>query len=67
MAFTHLKQEPIKGKAIPVIGHGGQQDYEISKLPHFLDMRLIDDSEALCTGHPLPTGGFLVLLISVRS
>jgi hypothetical protein len=33
-----------KGKAIPVKGHGGPKGCETSKLPHFLDNRLTDDT-----------------------
>jgi hypothetical protein len=34
-----------KGKAIPVSGHEGPEGCETSRLPHFLDNRLTDDSE----------------------
>jgi hypothetical protein len=34
-----------KGKAIPVTGRGGPQVCDTSKLPHFLDNRLIDGGE----------------------
>jgi hypothetical protein len=30
----------IKGKSIPVAGHGGPYSHETSRLPHFLDNRL---------------------------
>jgi hypothetical protein len=32
----------IKGKAIPVRGHGSPQVCETSRLPHFLESRLAD-------------------------
>jgi hypothetical protein len=35
----------VKGKSIPVRAHGGPQGFETSRLPHFLDNRLIDDSK----------------------
>jgi hypothetical protein len=38
----------VKGKAIPVTGHGGRLGCETSGLPHFLDNRLIDGGEAVC-------------------
>jgi hypothetical protein len=31
-----------RSKAVPVTGRGGPQDYETSRLPHFLDCRLTD-------------------------
>jgi hypothetical protein len=36
-----------KGKAIPVTGHEGPLGCETSRLPHFLDNRLTDGSEAV--------------------
>jgi hypothetical protein len=35
----------VKGKAIPIIGRGGQQGCETSRLPHFLDNWLTDGSD----------------------
>jgi hypothetical protein len=54
-------------KAIPAISRGRLYGSETSRLPHFLDSRLTDDSDvsALSTNRPLPPGGFVVL-ISVR-
>jgi hypothetical protein len=41
----------LKGKAIPVIGCGGLQGCETSRLPHFLDNQLEDDSEVVSLTH----------------
>jgi hypothetical protein len=41
----HILQR--KGKAIPVTGRGGPQGCETSRLPHILDNRLTDGSEAV--------------------
>jgi hypothetical protein len=59
-----------KGKAIPVTGRTGPLGCETSRLPHFLQNRLIDGREVVSrtrrpAGRPLPPGRFLVL-ISVR-
>jgi hypothetical protein len=59
-----------KHKAIPVTGHGGPYDCEMSRLPHFLDNRLTDGGEVVGLKRrppftPPPPGRFLVL-ISVR-
>jgi hypothetical protein len=43
-----------KGKAIPVTGLGGPFSCETSRLPHFLDNRLIDDREGVSLMHPPP-------------
>jgi hypothetical protein len=37
----------VKGKAIPVTGHGGPDGCETSRLPHFLDNRLTDGGEVV--------------------
>jgi hypothetical protein len=37
----------VKGKAVPVTGREGQWGCETSRLPHFLDSRLIDGSEVV--------------------
>jgi hypothetical protein len=63
--FTIVKG---KGKAIPVTGRGGPYGSETSRLPHFLDNRLTDNSETVSlTSRPpfTPPGRFLVV-ISVR-
>jgi hypothetical protein len=36
-----------KGEAIPVTGHGDRQGCETSRLPHFLDSRLVDGGEVV--------------------
>jgi hypothetical protein len=36
-----------KGKVIPVTDRGGQQGFETSRLPHFLDNRLTDGGEVV--------------------
>jgi hypothetical protein len=36
-----------KGKAIPVIGHGGPYDCETSRLIYFLDNRLTDGGKVV--------------------
>jgi hypothetical protein len=57
-----------EGKSLPVIGRGGSQGCEKSRLPHFLDNRLTDGGEVVSptrAGRPFPPGKFLVL-ISVR-
>jgi hypothetical protein len=61
--FIHMK-----GKAILVTSREGPQGCETSRLPHFLDNRLIDGGEVVSpTRRPAlhPPGRFLVL-ISVR-
>jgi hypothetical protein len=35
------------GKAVPATGRGGAQGCETSRLPHFLDNRLIDGDEVV--------------------
>jgi hypothetical protein len=39
--------ESKKGKAIPVISHGGPKDCKTVRLPHFLDHSLTDGSEVV--------------------
>jgi hypothetical protein len=41
-------------KAIPVIGHGGPQGCDRSRLPHFLDNRLTDGSKVVSLMRRLP-------------
>jgi hypothetical protein len=37
----------ILGKVIPVTGREGPQGYETSRLPHFLDNRLVDGGKVV--------------------
>jgi hypothetical protein len=37
----------VKGKAIPVTGHGAPQSCEMSRIPHFPDNQLTDGSEVV--------------------
>jgi hypothetical protein len=37
----------VKGKAIPVTGHGGPQECETLRVPHYLDNQLKDGGEAV--------------------
>jgi hypothetical protein len=32
-----FKKKKRKGKAVPVIGHGGLRDCEMSRIPYFVD------------------------------
>jgi hypothetical protein len=43
-----------KGKINPVTGRGGPQGYETSRIPHFLDNRLIDGGEVVSLTHRPP-------------
>jgi hypothetical protein len=43
--IRRLKNIHKKGKAIPVIGHGGPHACATSRLPYFLDNRLTDGGE----------------------
>jgi hypothetical protein len=57
----------VKGKAIPITGHGGPEGYEMLRLPHFLDSWLTDGSEIVSLMHQLPfTPGKFLVFISVR-
>jgi hypothetical protein len=40
-----------EGKAIPVTGRGGPEGCEMSRLPHFLDIRLTDGGEVVSLMH----------------
>jgi hypothetical protein len=70
--FAHIDDNNVnkiidkKGKAVPVTGREGPYVCERSRLPHFLDNRLIDGGKAVSlTGLPpftLP-GKFLVLFL----
>jgi hypothetical protein len=44
----------VKGKAIPITGRGVPQGCETSRLPHFLDNRLIDGVEVVKLMHRPP-------------
>jgi hypothetical protein len=44
IVVNHIKKN---NKAIPVAGHEGLQGSETSRLPHFLDNRLIDGGEVV--------------------
>jgi hypothetical protein len=44
----------VKGKGIPVTGHGGPEDCEVLKLSHFLDNRLTDGGEVVSLTHLPP-------------
>jgi hypothetical protein len=44
----------IQGKVIPVIGHGGKQGWEMSRIPHFQDSKLADSSEVVSLTHWQP-------------
>jgi hypothetical protein len=50
------------GKAVTVTGRGGSWVSETSRLPYFLDSRLVDGVEVvnLMRRPPLPPGGFVV-------
>jgi hypothetical protein len=43
----------LKGKDIPVTGHGGPQGFETSRLPHFLDNQLTDGGQVISLMHHL--------------
>jgi hypothetical protein len=43
----HKISKVKKGKAVPLIGHGGPQGYQTSRLPYFLDSRLIDGDKVV--------------------
>jgi hypothetical protein len=51
LPFSSPKKESVrvgrrrKGKAIAVTGRGGPQDYELRRLPHYVDNRLTDGGE----------------------
>jgi hypothetical protein len=54
-------------KVIPLIGRGGSQGCETSRLPYFLDSRLTDSGEAVnLTRRPSLAPGRFLVLISVR-
>jgi hypothetical protein len=54
LVWVTITIKKIKGKAIPVTGHGGLQSCETSRLPHFLDNRLTDGGEVVSlTRRPL--------------
>jgi hypothetical protein len=59
-AATNIKKQVKKNKDVPVTGRGGPSGCATSRLPHFLDNWLTDDSEM-----PL-TPRRLLVLISVR-
>jgi hypothetical protein len=42
----------VKGKTIPGTGRRGLQEFETSRLPHFLDNRLTDGGDVSLTPHP---------------
>jgi hypothetical protein len=44
----------VKGKAIPVTGHGGPYGCETLRLPHYLDNRLTDDGKVFSLTHRPP-------------
>jgi hypothetical protein len=44
----------IKGKAIAVRGSGGPYGCDRSRLPYFLENRLIDGGEVVSLNRPLP-------------
>jgi hypothetical protein len=51
----------VKGKDIPVTGHGGPKGCERSRLPNYLDKRLTDGSKVVSpTPRPHFTPRFLV-------
>jgi hypothetical protein len=60
----------IKGKAIPVTGHGGPYGCEKSRFPHSLDNRLTDDGKVVSLMPYAPAALYLprrfLVLISVR-
>jgi hypothetical protein len=43
--LTRLNLHASKSKAIPVTGRGGPQNYETSRLPHFIENQLTDGGE----------------------
>jgi hypothetical protein len=43
-----------KDKTIPVTGRGGSWDFEMSRLPHFLDNWLTDGGEVVRLTHQPP-------------
>jgi hypothetical protein len=57
----------VKGKGIPVTGHGGPQGCETLRVLHYLDNQLTDASKvvSLTRRPPFTPQGYLVL-ISVR-
>jgi hypothetical protein len=44
----------VKGKDIPVTGHGGPYGCETSRLPHYLDNRLTDGGTVVSLTHRPP-------------
>jgi hypothetical protein len=63
------KQRKEKDKAIPIKGRGGLWGFETSRLPHFLDNWLTDDSEVVnLTRRPRPLlpGRSLALISFIR-
>jgi hypothetical protein len=46
VGFCEHGNEPL-GKSVPVTGRGGPYGFERSRLPHFLDSRLIDGGEVV--------------------
>jgi hypothetical protein len=56
-----------KCKAIAVTGHGGLQNSETSRIPHFVDIRLTDDSkDVILKSRPHMPPGRYPARISVR-
>jgi hypothetical protein len=55
-----------KSKVFPVTGRGGPQGCETSRLPHFLNNRLIDDGEVVSRTRRPSFNPRNLLLISVR-
>jgi hypothetical protein len=48
VALRHvINKAKLKGKAIPVAGSGGPQDFETSRLPHLLDNSFTDGGEVV--------------------
>jgi hypothetical protein len=52
--IAYLLFEYKKSKAIPVAGHGGPQNCETSRLPHFLENWFIDGGEVVGLTWQLP-------------
>jgi hypothetical protein len=65
-AILFIKDRNVTGKAVPVTGRGGPYGGVISRLPHFLHIRFIDDGGVVSlTRRPAaiyPPGRFLMLV-----